>query len=131
MDSDTIKLAFALAAGALALIGGLLTFLNGRLSEAKTQRTRSNIIFSTITALAILNIIVGTAIFFFLHSLWAEVFFATAFIISLVHYVRGGYSHWLNVLVFAILCSFYISAMFTLIPLYLMLRVVDVLTAHH
>lgn len=47
MDIDLIKIGFAVLAGALGFLGGLLAFINGRLNEAKTDEEKDSVKLKT------------------------------------------------------------------------------------
>lgn len=60
MDADSIKMLSALLAGSLGLIGGTLTFINGRLNEAKTDDAKNNIYQKTYDWIATILFVLGT-----------------------------------------------------------------------
>ena len=75
MDSDTIKTGMTVLAGAMGLAGGVFTFVNGRLNEAKTPYARHRVIYLTEQCILISSIIVGWAIVIILLSNWGLIFF--------------------------------------------------------
>lgn len=70
MDADTIKLSVTMLAGGMGLVGGALTFINGRLNEAKDAYARNRVVTYTLRAIVsvfyVLGGILGSTINIFL-----------------------------------------------------------------
>jgi hypothetical protein len=121
MDPDTIKLIASIIVAVLIFSGAVLTFVNARLNEAKTEEARTSVVSWTLVAMICISSGVGFVLFFMFHSLWSEVFIAMALILILVQNIHGKFGvNWINITVF-------ISVMVMEIPLALIFDLIDVL----
>src|SRR4051794_28193482 len=90
MDSVSIKDLLPVIAGAMALIGGLFTFINGRLQEAQTQEAKRNVVNWVLLSGGIIFSLLGLllAIIFPHLRILIPVFFVSAIITNLILFVR-------------------------------------------
>lgn len=83
MDAESMKMLITVLTGSLGFIGGTLTFVNGRLNEAKTDDAKHGVYQKTWDWIATLLFLVGTGISAF-GQLYAAAcgFYLIAFIIQ-------------------------------------------------
>lgn len=85
MDADGVKIALGVLTGAITLAGGIFTFVNGRLNEAKSPDGRRNVTVITVGCLSLLATALGFfVIVVFNFSLACLPLFAVGFILQIV-----------------------------------------------
>lgn len=130
MDEITKLLPFL--GGAFALAGGIFTFVNGRLNEAKTSEQRSRVVTLTLNLLSIAFSLCAFAAMFIPNAgLWFLLFFAISYAISLGVFLRqcGPTLRLAQVVFLCFTFSTFTGFVTTMISAYYIGRLVEVI--HH
>jgi hypothetical protein len=127
MDTDTLKALFPLLGGALALAGGVFTFVSGRLKEAEGPDAKDRVVGLTLTwislalnAFALLAAVVlgGYAV--------SVILFCCAFFVQVVIFLRKSEPvRRIDVVVFSFMCSFFGFFLASVVTLYYIGRLLD------
>jgi hypothetical protein len=127
MDTELAKLVMPFLAGAMALAGGLFSFVNGRLNEAKTHDARQRVITWTLGSLSFAFILVGLIVSFFKVSLASSIFFLISFALQVILFVRGiGPINRIELALFCLTCSVMTTAIGFVLVLDLVSRNVEI-----
>lgn len=105
MDYESAKAVFPVVGGLLALAGGVFTFVNGRLNEAKTPEGRTTVVDATISGIAIaLNVVAFVAVVLG-EFLIPTGLFALGFMLNTINFARrSGPVHRSEIIMFGIMC---------------------------
>lgn len=90
MDYENIKSVFPLLGGALALAGGVFTFVNGRLNEAKTEESRTFVISMLIFAFVCIANLSAVLTLMFIKPLASIPLYILVLMAETISYVRRG-----------------------------------------
>ncbi|HEY2538089.1 MAG TPA: hypothetical protein VGI28_01110 [Stellaceae bacterium] len=89
MDSDTIKLAVGLLVGLMTLTGGALSFINGRLNEAKTTEERRRVVFWIHLAVTMMLAIIAGGLLALGYIALGLIIYALVFLLSVYEYLKN------------------------------------------
>ena len=105
MDLEGTKLIVPLLAGAMALAGGIFTFVNGRLIEAKTTNARRRVVGWTLSGLSTTFLLAGLFTSFLNSNLWPLALFAVGFAFQITLLLRqSGPVQRIELLTFCLVC---------------------------
>ncbi len=112
MDIDTLKSAFPLLGGALALAGGVFTFVAGRLKDAETFEAKANVVRLTLEWLSLALNLAGMLTAALTRTYVVPgVLFAAAYMIQTVIFLRRtGPPSRMEMVTFSLMTSIFISA---------------------
>jgi MFS family permease len=128
MDEENIKLAIGLITGVLVLTGATLTFINGRLSEARSPDGRERVILWTISLLSWAFQITG-AVFAALAPLISIPLFAIGMVLLIINFARLSWRTNLTIALFCFSCSVFVSAIFADMLFYVIITQRDQIAA--
>jgi hypothetical protein len=128
MDLENIKLAVGLVTGVLVLTAGTLTFINGRLNEARSPDARERVILLTISTLSWAFQISG-AIFTAIAPLISIPLFAIGLALLIINFARFSYRSNATIAVFCFSCSIFVNAIFANMLLYVIVTQRDQIAA--
>ena len=120
MDTDTLKALFPLLGGALALAGGVFTFVSGRLKEAEGRDAKDRVVGLTLTWISLaLNAFGLLAAVVLAGYAVSVILFCCAFFVQVVIFLRKSEPvRRIDVVVFSFMCSFFGFFLASVITLY-------------
>ena len=90
MDYENIKPLLPFLGGVLALAGGVFTFINGRLNEAKTEENRTFVIDILIFVFVCVTNLCAVLALVFIKPLLSVPFYVLVLVAETVSYIRRG-----------------------------------------
>jgi hypothetical protein len=109
LDTETLKTIFPLLGGALTLVGGLFTFVSGRLKDAKGRDARDRVVTLTLQWLSFAFGLSALLVIFLSPGYAVPVFlFFCQFVTQIVLFLRKSEPmQRIDVVVLSLICSFY------------------------
>ncbi len=129
MDNDTFKMFLPLLAGTFALVGGALTFINGRLKDAEGRSEKERVIYYTLmwisVGLTVFGVIAGAV----LSSLAVTVvFYCLGFAFFVAMFLRTpGPMQRIEVVICSLSCSIVAIFIAVAVPMHFIDRIIGIL----
>ena len=129
MEADSVQSLFPLIGGALALAGGVFTFVSGRLKDAEGIRAKERVIGLTLQWLSVsLNAFGLLAGLFLKGYAISVVFFSLAFLLQVLLFLRKSEPvRRIDVVTFSILCTSFGVFLVGVISLHFFGRLLDLM----